>query len=87
MLGPDWAVAFAIIRATSLCLRGSRVKWRSGFGMDDGAPFYSILLLMHMDNGRIYFIVNSCLCIVSIISLEETCYNEQLLRSTSRRVT
>ena len=28
----------AIIRATSLCLRGSRVKWRSGLGMDDGAP-------------------------------------------------
>ena len=30
-------------RATSLCLRGSRVKWRSGLGMDDGAPLYSIL--------------------------------------------
>ena len=36
-------LAFAIIRATSLCLRGSRVKWRSGLGMDDGAPLYSIL--------------------------------------------
>ena len=33
-------LAFAIIRATSLCLRGSRVKWRSGLGMDDGAPLY-----------------------------------------------
>ena len=36
-------LAFAILRATSLCLRGSRVKWRSGLGMDDGAPLYSIL--------------------------------------------
>ena len=26
-------LAFAIIRATSLCLRGSQVKWRSGLGM------------------------------------------------------
>ena len=30
------SLAFAIIR-------GSRVKWRSGLGMDDGAPLYSIL--------------------------------------------
>ena len=30
-------IAFAILRATNLCLRGSRVKWRSGHGMDDGA--------------------------------------------------
>ena len=30
-------MAFAILRATNLCLRGSRVKWRSGHGMDDGA--------------------------------------------------
>ena len=28
---------FAILRATNLCLRGSRVIWRSGHGMDDGA--------------------------------------------------
>ena len=28
---------FATIRATNLCLRGSRVKWRSGTGLDDGA--------------------------------------------------
>ena len=26
-------MAFAILRATNLCLRGSRVKWRSGHGM------------------------------------------------------
>ena len=30
-------MAFAILCATNLCLRGSRVKWRSGHGMDDGA--------------------------------------------------
>ena len=30
-------MAFAILRATNLCLRGSRVKWRSGHGMNDGA--------------------------------------------------
>ena len=30
-------MAFAILRATNLCLRGSRVKWRNGHGMDDGA--------------------------------------------------
>ena len=36
-------MVFAIVRATSLCLRGSRVKWRSGLGMDEGAPLYSIL--------------------------------------------
>ena len=30
-------IAFAILLATNLCLRGSRVKWRSGHGMNDGA--------------------------------------------------
>ena len=30
-------LSFAILRATNLCLRGSRTKWRSGVGMDDGA--------------------------------------------------
>eukprot|EP00731_Ephydatia_muelleri_P023669 Em0015g1252a len=30
-------LSFAILRATNLCLRGSRNKWRSAFGMDDGA--------------------------------------------------
>ena len=34
-------MAFAILRATNLCLRGSRKKWRSGTGMNNGArlPF------------------------------------------------
>ena len=45
-------LAFAIIRATSLCLHvnGSRVKWRSGLGMDDGSTSHR--LLMHMYPGR-----------------------------------
>ena len=30
-------MAFAILCATNLCLRGSRVKWRCGHSMDDGA--------------------------------------------------
>ena len=30
-------LSFAILRATNLCLCGSRTKWRSGVGMDDGA--------------------------------------------------
>ena len=31
-------LAFAMLRVTNLCLRGSRVKkWRGGHGMDDGA--------------------------------------------------
>ena len=36
-------LSFAIIRAASLCLRGSRVKWRSGLGFEDGADLYSIM--------------------------------------------
>ena len=30
-------LSFAILRATNVCLRGSRTKWRSGTGFDDGA--------------------------------------------------
>ena len=30
-------LAFAILRATNLCTRGSRVKWRSAIHIDDGA--------------------------------------------------
>ena len=30
-------LSFAIVRATGLCLRGSRVRWRSGTGINDGA--------------------------------------------------
>ena len=28
---------FLLIYTTDLCLKGSRVKWRSGLGMEDGA--------------------------------------------------
>ena len=37
-------LSFAILRATNLCLRGSRTKWRSAFGMDDGAGLPCICL-------------------------------------------
>ncbi len=30
-------LSFAILRATNRCIRGSRTKWRSGAGMEDGA--------------------------------------------------
>ena len=30
-------LSFAILRATSRCVRGSRVMWRKGIGMEDGA--------------------------------------------------
>ena len=29
---------FALVRSASMCLSGSRIKWRSGLGFDDGAP-------------------------------------------------
>ena len=32
-----WVRVTAILRATNLCIRGSRVKWRSAVHMDDGA--------------------------------------------------
>ena len=37
-------LAFAVVRATNLCFRGSRVRWRSGSGIDDGAglPYVSL---------------------------------------------
>eukprot|EP00731_Ephydatia_muelleri_P034079 Em0046g22a len=36
-------LAFAGVRAASLCLRGSHTKWRSGLGFDDGAPLASFM--------------------------------------------
>ena len=29
---------FASVCSASMCLRGSRIKWRSGLGFDDGIP-------------------------------------------------
>ena len=37
-------ISFSIVRATNLCLRGSRVKWRCGVGMEDGAGIPSFNL-------------------------------------------
>ena len=34
---------FASVRSTSMCLRGSRIKWRSGLGFDDGAPLQFVI--------------------------------------------
>jgi len=44
---PMWihvCLAFAVIRATNLCLRGSRVHWRSGTSIDDGAGLPNVTL-------------------------------------------
>ena len=35
----------AILHVTDRCVRGSRVKWRSGLCMEDGAGFF---MIMHM---------------------------------------
>jgi len=37
-------LAFAVIRATNLCLQGSRVHWRSGASIDDGAGLPNVTL-------------------------------------------
>ena len=37
-------LSFAILRSTNRCVRGSRVKWRSGVGMEDGA---GLALMIH----------------------------------------
>ena len=49
-------LAFAIIRASSLSLRG---KWRSGLGFNDGALLYSILC-----SGRVIRAIFSCVYIL-----------------------
>ena len=38
-------LAFAIIRATSLCLHGSHVRWRSATSIDDGAGLPNVPLV------------------------------------------
>jgi len=37
-------LAFAVIQATNLCLQGSRVHWRSGTSIDDGAGLPNVSL-------------------------------------------
>ena len=34
---------FASVRSASMCLRGSRIKWKSGLGFDDGAPLQFVI--------------------------------------------
>ena len=41
-------LSFAISRATNRCVRGSRVKWRSGVGMEDRA---GLALMIHYTSG------------------------------------
>ena len=36
-------LSFAILRATNRCVRGSRLKWRSGVGTNDGAGLALIM--------------------------------------------
>ena len=40
-------LGFAVIRATNICLRGLRVTWRSGAGIDDGACLPGVLPMHH----------------------------------------
>ena len=40
-------LSFAVIRATDLCLRGSRVQWRPGTGIDDGAGLPDVITVFH----------------------------------------
>jgi len=37
-------LAFAVIRATNLCLRGSHVHWQCGTSIDDGAGLPNVTL-------------------------------------------
>ena len=37
-------LAFAIIRATNLCFRGSRVRWQNGTSIDDRMELASLML-------------------------------------------
>jgi hypothetical protein len=36
-------LSFAILRATNRCVRGSRTKWRTGLGMEDGAGLAMVM--------------------------------------------
>ena len=40
-------LSFLLICTTDLSLKGSRVKWRSGIGMDNGAGLPSLGTLRH----------------------------------------
>ena len=38
-----YRLQFASVCSASMCLRGSRIKWRSGLGFDDGAPLQFVI--------------------------------------------
>ena len=38
---------FASVHSASMCLRGSRIKWRSSLGFDDGAPLQFVIQLLN----------------------------------------
>ena len=40
-------LGFTVFRATNICLRGSRVTWRSSAGIDDGAGLPYVLPMHH----------------------------------------
>ena len=41
-------LSFASLRATNVCLQGSRTKWRSGTGFDDGADYRTLHVHVEM---------------------------------------
>ena len=49
-----------LLRATNLCLRGSRTKWRFGVGIGDGAVFHSFIVSF------IYFFVYVSVLVVMV---------------------
>ena len=54
-------LAFAILRATNLCLRGSRVKWRSGHGIA-GLPHFPHWSKHHLERFLSLRCINVCMC-------------------------
>ena len=58
-------MAFAILCATNLFLHGSRVKWRSGHGMDDGAGLrhFSGFIIFQKCSFQCSYIYFSFVCI------------------------
>ena len=67
-------LSFAILRATTLCLRGSRTKWRSGTAIDDGAGlpdveyyvYYTVIIILYFIFS-IHLLVFLCMYLLLII--------------------
>ena len=45
---------FAVLRSASLCLEGSRVKWRCGIGFDDGAATLTKVTFYHVFSNHLF---------------------------------